>query len=299
MKACAHLFFVLGLAILARPVFGVIDINSDDSVALAPTGTDAPWNYVARLDNHFGARASGVYLGNRYILTANHVDNDMSNAFFNGANHAVDTTFTPVTFPNADLRLIRIVSDPGLPALPLARISDTTFNQPATMIGWGVGKGTAITNQGWSWGDDPTRLERWGTSITLGNYKTDPVSGFTFLQTTFDITMGAQTGQLTGGDSGGGLFENIDGTWTLVGISSDVDTDNAALYDQDSSTPGFQPDHSYFQSVAQYTNQIEAIVMPPTIVPVMPRWGFLVLAALLVTTAARFLPGTPMASRSH
>lgn len=290
MKTPAHLFFVFGLAVLARPAFGVIDINSDDSGARAPAADNAPWNYVARLDNHFGARASGVYLGNRYVLTANHVDNDMNNVFLNGANFAVDTTFTPVTFRNADLRLIRIVSDPGLPLLPLASISDSTFNQPATMIGWGVGRGTAVTNQGWTWGDDTTRVERWGTSVTLGNYKTDPVSGFTFLQTTFDITFGPQTAQLTSGDSGGGLFENLNGTWTLVGISSDVDTDNEALYDEDPSTPGDQPDHSYFQSVAQYADQIEAIVRTPTEVPVMPRWGFLVLAGLLVTTAARFLP---------
>lgn len=299
MKTRAHPLFVLGLIALARPALGLIVINADESAnRVAPTN-GAPWPYVARLDDHFGARASGVYLGNRYVLTANHVDNDMNNVFLNGVNYAVDTTFTPVAIPNADLRILRIVSDPGLPAIHLAGTTDNTFNQPATMIGWGVGKGTAIPNQGWNWNDDSTRFERWGTSTTLNGYKTDPVSGVTFLQTTFDITFGPQTGQLTGGDSGGGLFEMLNGTWTLVGINSDVDTDNEALYDEDPSTPGNQPDHSYFQSVAQYSNQIAAIVGPTVQVPVLPRWGYAVLGVLLVMTAVRFLPKAPLPSRSR
>jgi len=283
MKFRAPLPFVpalVVLATLARPAFGVIDINSDDSVSQAAPANGSPWSYVARLDNHFGARASGVYLGNHYILTANHVDSDMNNVFLNGVNYAVDTSFTPVTFPNADLRIIRIVQDPALPQLHLVGSLDSAFNQPATMIGWGVGKGTAITNQGWNWGDDSTRLERWGTSTTLGSYKTDPISGVTYLQTTFDITMGVQTGQLTGGDSGGGLFENFGGTWKLVGINSDVDTDNKALYDQDLSTAGFQADRSYFQSVTQYADQIEALVVPEPATGGMIGLG---LASLLLT----------------
>lgn len=273
MKTRAHLFFVLALAALTRPALGIIVINSDESANdVAPTN-GAPWNYVARLDNHFGARASGVYLGNHYILTANHVDNDINNVFLNGTNYAVDTSFTPVTFANSDLRIIRIQADPGLPSLHLIGSTDSAFNQSATMIGWGVGKGTAIPNQGWNWGDDSTRKERWGTSVTLGNYQTDPVSGFTFLQTTFDITMGVSTGQLTGGDSGGGLFENIGGVWTLVGINSDVDTDNKALYDQSLTLAGFQPDHSYFQSVQQYASQINALVIPEPATGAMLGFG--------------------------
>jgi hypothetical protein len=289
MKIRAYLFFVFALAVLTRPAPGIIVINSDESVNRATPSSGAPWKYVARLDNHFGARASGVYLGNHYILTANHVDNDMNNVFLNGTNYAVDTSFTPVTFPNTDLRIIRIVPDPGLPALPLISASDTAFNQPATMIGWGVGKGTAIANQGWNWGDDTTRVERWGTSVTLGNYQTEPVSGFTFLKTTFDITMGGQTGQLTSGDSGGGLFINFGGTWKLVGISSDVDTDNQALYDQSLAQSGNQPDHSYFQAIVQNANQINSLVTPSQPVPVLPRWARAVLPLLLVLVAARFL----------
>ncbi len=262
MKIRAHLLFVLAAAALTRPALGLIVINSDESANQVAPASGEPFNYVARLDNQFGARASGVYLGNHYILTANHVDNDINNVFLNGTNYAVDTGFTPVTFPNSDLRIIRILPDPGLPSLHLISSADSAFNQSATMIGWGVGKGAAIPDQGWNWGDDSTRVERWGTSVTLGSYKTDPVSGFTFLQTTFDITMGVSTGQLTGGDSGGGLFENFGGTWKLVGINSDVDTDNAALYDQSLALSGFQPDHSYFQSITQYADQINALVAP-------------------------------------
>jgi hypothetical protein len=211
------------------------------------------------MENKFGARASGVYIGNRYVLTANHIDADINVVHLNGTNYAKDESFQPVVLQGTDLRVMRIMKDPGLPPLPLIGAAESEFNKPCTMIGYGVGKGTEVPNQGWNWGEDPTRLKRWATNTTLARYKTDPQSHVTYIQTAFDMAAGPQTGQITGGDSGCGLFENLGGVWKLVGIGADVDVDNKALYDKDPAAPGNQPDHSYFVSVRQFAAQINRI----------------------------------------
>ncbi|HSH95408.1 MAG TPA: autotransporter-associated beta strand repeat-containing protein, partial [Roseimicrobium sp.] len=258
--------------------FGIVTINNDSAALNAPS-SGAPWDYVARLDNGFGARASGVYLGNRYILTANHVDNDINVIHLDNTDFTLDGSFTPMAIQGTDMRILRLAQDPGLPLLPLITSSQSAFNQAATMIGWGVGKGTPVANQGWNWADDTTRLERWGTSTTLGTYATDSTSGITYLVTTFDPTKGAATGQLTGGDSGGGLFINYGGVWTLVGVNADVDTGGQALYDHDLTTAGNQPDRSYFASLAQFTSQIQAIVGATPLGGLLQYWDGSGLAA--------------------
>lgn len=262
----------LALFLLARSGFAVVTINADSTSVLAPSN-GAPWDYVARLDNGFGARASGVYLGNRYVLTANHVDNDINLVHLDNADFTLDSSFTPLAITGTDMRLIRLAQDPGLPAIPVLGSSQASsaFNQPAVMIGYGVGKGTVAPSQGWNWGDDTTRVERWATNNTLGSYFFDQNST-PYLQTTFDLSVGTTEGQITGGDSGGGLFEKLGGVWTLVGINADVDTSNQALYDQNLTLAGSQPDHSYFASIAQFSQQIAAVVGPPALGGIILYW---------------------------
>jgi hypothetical protein len=259
MKARIILPALLAAVVFARPTLGIIVINPDESVCLAPPSDGSPWNYVARMDNKFGARASGVYIGNRYLLTANHIDHDIIVVHLNGMNCTVDESFPPMQIKGTDLRMMRIKQDPGLAPLPLIGVAESEFNKPCTMIGYGLGKGTEVPNQGWNWGEDPSRKKRWATNRTLPAYKTDPQSHITYIQTAFDIAAGPQTGQITGGDSGCGLFENLNGVWKLVGIGADVDVDNKALYDKDLAVPGNQPDHSYFVSIRQFVMQIKRI----------------------------------------
>ena len=259
MKARIILPALLAVVALARPTLGIIVLNPDESVCLAPPSDGSPWNYVARMDNKFGARATGVYIGNRYVLTANHIDHDINVVHLNGTNCTVDESFKPVEIKGTDLRVLRIMQDPGLAPLPLIGVAESEFNKACTMIGYGVGKGTEVPNQGWNWGEDPSRQKRWATNRTLPTYKTDPQSHITYIQTAFDSAAGPQTGQITGGDSGCGLFENLGGVWKLVGIGADVDVDNKALYDKDLAVPGNQPDHSYFVSIRQFVTQINRI----------------------------------------
>ena len=54
---------LLALALLVRTSLGIIVINPDETECLAAPPDGAPWNYVARLDNKFGPRASGFTSG--------------------------------------------------------------------------------------------------------------------------------------------------------------------------------------------------------------------------------------------
>src|SRR5262249_29660327 len=127
-----------------------------------------------------------------------------------------------------------------------------------TIMGYGLGKGTPVPNQGWNWGDDTTRLKRWATNMTLPAYRTQGSQNQ--IVTAFDRVAGNREGQLTVGDSGGALFVKLNGVWKLAGVCVDVDTNGQALYDTDPNTAGDQPDHSYYVSVKQALPQIRAIL---------------------------------------
>ncbi len=256
MKARALLPALAFLALLAGPSLGIIVINPDETECQSPPSNGAPWNYVARLENKFGPRASGVYLGNRYVLTANHVDEDINVVHLNGTNYAKDESFKPVILPG-DLRVMRILGDPGLPVLPLIGAAESELNKPCTMIGYGAGKGAPIPGQGWEWGDDTTRVKRWATNMAESQYHLDAQSHAPFVSTAFDIAAGPRTGQIAIADSGCGLFENFDGVWKLVGIGDDVEEDNKALFNKG---PGAGGDHSWFTPVRDVAAQIRDIV---------------------------------------
>jgi hypothetical protein len=251
------LLLVMGCGWAAR---GIVVIGPDEALCLAPPADGAPWKYAARLDNHFGPRASGVYLGNRYVLTANHIDKDISLVNLNGTNYSVDEMFRPVVFEGTDMRVFRIATDPGLPLLPLVSVAESEFDKPCVMIGYGLGKGMPLANQGWKWGDDRTRKRRWATGTTGAKYYFNPENHISYLETAFDFSAGPTTGQLAMGDSGCGLFENLDGVWKLVGIGAYVEGDERALYDKDLETPGFQPEHSYFAPVHRYVIALKKLV---------------------------------------
>ena len=104
----------LALTALARQASGIITISSDGINQSAPAN-GAPWDYVAELSDGFGPRASGVYLGNGYILTANHIDTDINSVFLDNVTYGVDSSFTPVAISGTDMRIIKLSADPGVP----------------------------------------------------------------------------------------------------------------------------------------------------------------------------------------
>ena len=255
----------------ALVIYGTGPADTNNALNTTAPANGAPWANVVQ----FGANnASGVYLGNGFVLTAQHVNVVDSGIVINGVSYDRDTSFpalqvteddSATTYPDVvDLKLVKILGNPTLPALPVVQklpINDATAgdqNAAATMMGWGVGKGAVINNQGWNWGDDATRAQRWGSNSTLDATEI-AYSGFRYeaLLTSFDRSFGSNTGQLSLGDSGGALFQQFSGAWKLSGIITAVLSyqANAALYDGQFPLPvGDQPDASSYVRLSRYAH---------------------------------------------
>jgi trypsin len=125
--------------VLTAPARGLILIGDDVSGNIVPPPNGAPWAYVARLG---GGQGSGVYLGNGFVITANHVSRDTP-VFLNGVDYLLDQTYGTngaQQIGATDLKLLKLDGDPGLPPLPLIGENDDDLSQSCTIIGWGKGR---------------------------------------------------------------------------------------------------------------------------------------------------------------
>jgi hypothetical protein len=205
------------------------------------------WNYVGMVAGG-GGSASGVYLGNNWVVTAGHV----GAATFTLAGNAysiVPSSSRAITDANctADITLFQIVTAPNLPSLSIATsapqsLSASQNGSQVAMIGFGDG-GSRTT-------------EAWGVNtVTQAN---EPYSVGGFHSTDFEsdfgtITAGANSATndyyLVIGDSGGGdfVFNSSLGEWQLAGIGEDVNTNN----------------DSFMVQFSPYASQINSIVAAP------------------------------------
>ncbi len=167
---------------------------------------------------------TGVYVGNGWVLTANHVGE--------GATLLLGETYEPVPgssvrFQNPDSSLADLIaykllgSDPPLPFLTIADtapILDTLI----VIIGNGRNRGTATTwngLDGWTWGSG--RSVRWGTNrvFDIDEFSLGTQSFWTLFD---DLNPGQSIGQheadIVDGDSGGAAFIGSGATAELIGI---------------------------------------------------------------------------------
>ena len=275
----------------------VYDANSNSntyntSVPASPTiydPTAALWDNVVQIRKPDGTSpdASGVYLGNGFILTANHVTG--TRYFIQGQEYLVDTSYnhtgldpgskqvTNSQDQGLDLKLVKIQSPPSLDGIQMMNSSQIALGSYTLFIGWGVGKGTPETtdpaNQGWLWGDEKTTAkERWGRNFTLDsnyNFTSDPN---TYLATQFNRNVFAyptaynnDVFNLSVGDSGGGLFEYVNNQWMLAGIGDRVTTNGSAYYDRNTGLIGDQPDASFFISMPAHSQDVLNAIPEPSV----------------------------------
>jgi len=169
---------------------------------------------------------------NNPITVDNYVTLNGQQITINSATEIYNSDGSPT-----DLKLIHLTSDPGLPSIQLAS-SYTTANAPVTMIGAGEDLGTQQTytfdSQNYTGYNllSSEDVTRWGTNdvtpwttthsdVDLGIQNGSNQEEYEYVfATTFGNTPSAsnQEAQVTNGDSGGGVFEEIGGTWYLVGI---------------------------------------------------------------------------------
>ena len=197
------------------------------------------WDYVGTV-NGVNSTASGVYLGNGWVLTAGHVGagtftlQGTAYAAVNGSAQGIKNADATV----ADITLFRIATLPTLAALTLApALSNVT---QVVMIGYGGG-------QGETWGTN------WITGLKMvgvtGPYSTPfgPVSSFA----TYDYeTLGVNGAKLVGGDSGGAdfIYNSTASQWELAGINEAVNNSTA---------------DSYLVDLGNYASAIENITAVP------------------------------------
>lgn len=270
---------ILAFLLLLPPAQGVINFGYDNNspVTTSDPGNGAPWEAVARVANWDGVSASSpsgtaMHLGDGYMLTADHVKNRSHISFDGSTWYARDTSFTPVQVtPGVDLKVFKLTSSPVVPSVQLY---DGVLEQVAasTMIGWGRGRdpSTPVNTDSVPHGNNSTIDKRWGENvfqgITVGDYTVD---GSEYFSELVRIILGSETGTPPGlgateaglaiYDSGSGLFQEIGGTWFLIGLA--VLAGNPSVFGDDfvESEAG----ENFYVRISPYEDDILAAIPEP------------------------------------
>jgi hypothetical protein len=276
----ARLGLVVGaLAILLSPATAwavVISAASDAANLLAP-GDDPGWNNVGRLSG-----ASAVYLGNRWVITANHVGQTAfqlsdGRSFDMSVGSAVTLRSPSDRFSSksVDLRMFRLADDPGLPALTIAGATPTA-NEIVTMIGAGLDQAPGYfgwtVNASYQWTQTllplasrtgfellDTQLMHWGVNRVSSNGSSLLQSSNTFVYSTqFDRQGMPFEAQAVVGDSGGGVFQPQGNDWELTGIMVSEQT-----YPGQPSRSAVYGNTTLIADLSKYSDQILKLVDHP------------------------------------
>lgn len=222
-----HRFFAplaLALALsFADAASGVIIDAVDGAGNTSAPPADPGWSYV-------GTRGSltVVYLGDGWVLTANHVGaGDVS---LGGVVYP-DLPGTAVRLHNpdaslADLKLFAIDPYPVMPLLPIASTSPS-LGTDLVLIGRGRNRGAATSWDpngapppgpifGYEWLSSGTL--RWGRN-QVEEYPATPVLGTWSFASYFDAGVSDDESQAAIGDSGGAAFAWNGAQWELAGIT--------------------------------------------------------------------------------
>lgn len=302
---------VVSTGLAAAPARAVIIDTLDGSGNTTAPPDNPGWANVGTVNN-----GSGVYLGDRWMLTVAHVwsgPTTLSGTTYQivpGSEISITNYGTAGKSQFTDLVLYRLASDPGLPYLSIAS-SAPALNSGVTMIGAGRDRGSFKTwsvnfaadpwvwtessidpnAAGYAWGT--TRTMRWGTNNLSGTggwigYFIDNQKDVFSLRTTFNYSeLFSTEAQAAAGDSGGAVFYKNGSTWQLAGIMLITD----AFSGQPGSTAVFS-NNTYMADLSFYRSQIVAVVPEPSSVALITIGG-----AVLLARAARRMEGRG-ASRS-
>jgi len=217
-----------------------------------------PWDNVVQMQSPTGPIGTGVYLGNRYVLTAGHVG-PLTSVKVGLVDYLIDSS-PAVAIGTADMKLVRLALDPGLNGVPLNTnpFGDTGYSY---LVGYGVGRASSslLSSSPVTWGDSSTAIKRWGTNIVdiarsgiqVGGYISD------LLKTEFNSDAGANEAALTIYDSGSALFRQIGSDWYLVGLGAYVQNSGYSL--ASSQFNSTESDDSYFIRISSYSTAVDVI----------------------------------------
>ena len=251
--------------------------NAANQTAPDSARTDV-FNAVARVTNNTGSvSGSAVHIRGKYMLTANHVSLGPHVTFDGVTTWARDTSFAPVVIGTTDMKLFKLVEDPGLPETLLHTTLDGTdytsgsgrnkVTVIGTLVGWGRGRNPADsqtgTNRLWNWSSsNSTCAKRWGTNEIEETYPVENVVDYNYTYTALRTHLGVSAGNNEAAavlyDSGSGIFIESGGVWRLAGITTLVSTDGSSNFSL------LTPDINYFVRVSSYASDIEAAIPDPT-----------------------------------
>lgn len=242
----------------------IVFFSQGNDANLDNPGVGLPWDNVVQMRNESGPIGTGVYLGNRYVLTAGHVG-PLTSVKVGFVDYLLDSS-PAVSIGQADMKLVRLASDPGLSGVRLnTNPSGDAGN--SYLVGYGVGRSSSslLGSSPVTWGDSSTAIKRWGTNFVDGAIAGVQVAGYTsdLLRTQFNSNSGANEAALTIYDSGSALFRQIGSEWFLVGLGAYVQNSGYSLASTQFNSR--DSDDSYFIRISSYSSavdQIGAVAVP-------------------------------------
>lgn len=249
---------VLG-ALTAPRLMAIVDAHSPANTNAPPDG--APWDHVGTVNG-----ASGIYVGNGWVVGAGHVG--WNNFLLNGTLYDFDGNALRLTNSDGsttDMVMFHLAPPPNLPSLALASNTPAAYSQ-VDMIGYGRIAGSAETTigayRGFYW--SASGYKSWGNNRvnnTGGAFVINAGAGnITVFQTDFSSpgtpAPGSQTtdeAQAAVGDSGGAVFHQTGSGWELAGM-----VDAVGAYGDQLANTSVYADETYFGDIATYRAQIAA-----------------------------------------
>ena len=269
-------WFVSSIAlILSSSLSQAIILYSGDittNLAAPDTARADVFDAVAKVCNSTGGGTSGsaIHLQGKYMLTANHVSNRTHVTFDGSSFFTRDTAFTPVKIGNTDMKLFKLLEDPGLPDKSLYTGANGDVGSTATLVGWGRGRDPNVSDPDststniWAWGSSSTELKRWGTNRIETSLNRLGYGGdyYDVLVTTLSPYAGNNEASAAIYDSGSGLFVQNNGIWKLAGITSYISSPTQPLNTNTSTFHRFSNsrDINFFVRISTYASQIEAAI---------------------------------------
>jgi hypothetical protein len=241
----------LWISFTMGPVHAIVFFSQGNDVNLTNPGNGLPWDNVVQMQSGAGPIGTGVYLGNRYVLTAGHVG-PLTSVKVGFVDYLLDSS-PAVAIGRADMQLVRLASDPGLGGVRL-NSNPSADGGAAHLVGYGVGRAdsSALSSSPVTWGDSSTAIKRWGTNFVDGAIGAALVGGYTsdLLRTQFNSNAGANEAALTIYDSGSALFRQIGSDWYLVGLGAYVQNSGYSL--ANSQFNSTESDDNYFIRISSY-----------------------------------------------
>ena len=246
--------WLVGAVLLFAPIDfarAIVFFSQGNEANLTNPGNGLPWDNVVQMLNESGPVGTGVYLGNRYVLTAGHVG-PLTSVKVGFVDYLLDSS-PAVAIGTADMKLVRLASDPGLNGVRLnTNPSGDAGN--SYLVGYGVGRASSslLGSSPVTWGDSSTALKRWGTNLVDGAISGVQVGGYTsdLLRTQFNSNAGVNEAALTIYDSGSALFRQIGSEWYLVGLGAYVQNSGYSLASTQFNSK--DSDDSYFIRISSY-----------------------------------------------